>query len=180
MKAHSKRYHKAAIWLHWLMFLLIVAVYGTIELREFFPKESDPRETLKALHFMLGITVLLFVSMRVYLRVAHAAPPIDPPLPSWQKIVAAIMHTALYAWMFAMPILGWLVLSAEGKPIPFFGIELLPLTGPDKDFAHSMEEIHEILGEAGYWIIGFHALAGLFHHYVVHDNTLERISLSQR
>lgn len=180
MNQKRKRYHTTAIWLHWCMFLLIVAVYAVIELREFFPKGSDPREMLKALHFMLGISVLMFVALRVYVRVAYAAPPIDPPLPGWQKIAAVLMHTALYAWMFAMPILGWLVLSAEGKPIPFFGIELLPLTGPDKDFAHTMEELHELLGEVGYWIIAFHALAGLVHHYVIHDNTLERMSFSRR
>jgi cytochrome b561 len=176
----NNRYVSAIIWLHWLMFVLIVAVYGTIELREFFPKGSDPRETLKALHFMLGLSVLLFVSLRLVVRLGNHVPPIDPPLPTWQKVTAAVMHSALYAWMIAMPILGWLILSGEAKPIPFFGLEVLPLIGPDKDLAHTFEEIHELLGEAGYWIIGFHAVAGLYHHYVVHDNTLARMSFARR
>jgi superoxide oxidase len=36
------------IGLHWLMLLLIAAVYACIELREIYPKGSDPREALKA------------------------------------------------------------------------------------------------------------------------------------
>jgi len=27
----------------------------------------------------------------------------------------------------------------------------------------------------GYWLIGLHALAGLYHHYVQRDNTLLRM-----
>jgi len=36
--------------MHWLMFLLLVAVYACIELREFYPKGSDPRKAFKTLH----------------------------------------------------------------------------------------------------------------------------------
>ena len=34
---------------------------------------------------------------------------------------------------------------------------------------------HERVGSWGYWLIGLHALAGLYHHYVVRDNTLLRM-----
>lgn len=177
---NTHRYASAAVWLHWLMFLLIVFVYAAIELREFFPKGSDPRETLKALHFMLGLSVLALVLLRLYTRFTNKVPPIEPAPPGWQSLIASVVHFALYAWMIAMPILGWLILSGEAKPIPFFGLELPPLMGPDKDFAHTLEEVHELLGTAGYWIIGIHAAAALFHHYIAHDNTLTRMSLGRR
>lgn len=173
------RYSMLAIWLHWIMFLLIVAVYATIELREFFPKGSDPRDALKALHFLLGLSVLFLVAVRIFARLQSPTPPIEPRLPVWQHWTAIIMHVSLYVWMIAMPILGWLILSGEAKPIPFIGLALPPLVTPDKDFAHNMEEIHETLGEAGYWIIGIHAAAALFHHYFIHDNTLQRMSIKR-
>lgn len=176
----AQRYAAPTIWLHWLMFLLMIAVYATIELREFFPKGSDPRETLKALHFMLGLSILFFMVLRIAARLQSPTPHIEPPLPAWQKWAAITLHMTLYVWMIAMPILGWLILSGEAKPIPFFGLELPPLMGPDKDLAHSLEEVHELLGTAGYWFIGIHATAALFHHYIAHDNTLTRMSLSRR
>lgn len=46
--AAPDRYHSASIVLHWLMFALIAAAYATIELREIYPRGSDPREALKA------------------------------------------------------------------------------------------------------------------------------------
>jgi cytochrome b561 len=176
----NKRYTSAAVWLHWLMFALIAATFAAIELRVLFEKGTEAREAIKALHFMLGLSVLLLVSLRVYTRLTNKVPPIEPEPPGWQSLLAGLVHFTLYAWMVAMPILGWLVLSGEGKPIPFFGLELPPLIGKDKDLAKTLEGIHEWLGVAGYWIIGLHALAGLFHHYILHDNTLTRISLFRR
>ncbi len=77
--------------------------------------------------------------------------------------------------MLGMPLMGWVILSAEGKDIPFFGLTLPPLVGVNEALAHDVEEIHEAVGEAGYWLIGLHAAAGLFHHYLLKDNTLLRM-----
>lgn len=43
----NQRYTPLSIWMHWIVFLLIVAIYATIEFREFFPKGSDHRDALK-------------------------------------------------------------------------------------------------------------------------------------
>lgn len=47
---NHQRYGYLSIGLHWL----ILAVYACIELRELFPKHSDPRNALQTWHFMLG------------------------------------------------------------------------------------------------------------------------------
>lgn len=172
---NEKRYGSLPIGLHWLMLLLIVVAYATIELREFFPKGSDPREALKMWHFMIGLSVLLLVVVRLGLRLARPTPRIEPALPKWQKILADLMQVLLYLFMFSMPILGWLVLSGEGKPIPFFGLQLPALIGADKDAASLYQEIHETIGTIAYFLVGFHAAAALFHHYFVRDNTLKRM-----
>lgn len=171
----NNRYSTAAIWLHWLMFLLLVAVYAFIEFRELFDKGTDPRELMKTIHFMLGLCVLLLVSARIFTRVTNIVPPIDLELAAWQKALSGLMHFLLYVWMAAMPILGWLTLSAAGKPIPFFGLELPALIAADKEAAKFLKGIHEWLGVAGYWLIGLHVLAALFHHFIKRDNTLVRM-----
>ncbi len=65
--------------------------------------------------------------------------------------------------MITMPITGWLILSATGKPVPFFGLERPSLIATDKGLPKSIESIHELAGELGYYLIAFHALAGLVH-----------------
>jgi len=62
-----------------------------------------------------------------------------------------------------------------GKPVPFFGLELPPLASENKDLAKTIKEIHETVGEVGYYLIGLHAAAALFHHYILADNTLKRM-----
>lgn len=174
-KNSNERYGSLSIALHWLMFILMAAVYASIELRVLFPKGSDPREAIKALHFMLGMCVLLLVIVRVYARVSTPTPVIKPALTTIQSAAAKAGHLALYALMIVLPLLGWLTLSAAGKPIPFFGAELPALIDVDKEFAKTLKELHETIGVVGYYLIGFHVLAALYHHYIKKDNTLTRI-----
>jgi superoxide oxidase len=171
----TNRYGSLSIALHWLMFLLIVAVYACMELREIFPKGSDPRAAMKTWHFMLGLSVFVLVWLRLVLRLLQPTPTIEPRPVAWQQYLAKVVHWALYALMIAMPIAGWMILSAEGETIPFYGLELPALIAKNKDTAEWIEEIHKTAGTAGYFLIALHAGAALFHHYVLRDNTLTRI-----
>lgn len=177
----SGRYNAVSIGLHWLMLVLIIAVYACIELRELYPKGSDPREALKMWHFMLGLSVLLLVLLRLFVRfTSGATPAITPPLVKWQAMLAKVAHIALYGLMVGMPLAGWLILSLSGKPIPFFGLELPALASENKDLAKVIKEIHETAGTVGYVLIGVHAVAALFHHYILRDTTLSRMLPGKR
>lgn len=179
-KNTANRYGAISIAIHWLMLLLFIAVYATIELRGLYPKGSDPREALKTWHFMLGMLVFVLVWPRLAVRLSGLAPLIQPEPVYWQELSAKLMHLALYALMIAMPLSGWLLLSASGKPIPFFGMQLPALIGENKDLAKLIKEIHETAGTAGYFLIGLHALAALYHHYIKRDNTLTRMLPGQK
>jgi cytochrome b561 len=171
----SDRYGKLTIALHWFMLALLAAVYACIELRELFPRGSDPRNLLKTWHFMLGLSVFALVWVRLAARFAGGTPPITPAPAALQALAGKVVHVALYALMIAMPIGGWLILSAEGEPVPFWGLTLPPLVAPNEGLAELIEEIHETAGTVGYWLIGLHAAAALFHHYVLRDDTLRRM-----
>jgi cytochrome b561 len=161
--------------MHWLMFFLMIAVYSCIELREMYPKGSDPREAFKMWHFMLGLTTLCLVCVRVGVRLVQVTPAIVPALDNWQHLFAKTMQLLLYAVMIGMPIAGWLILSAAGKPVPFWGLELPPLMAENKDMAELIEDAHKLAGKISYFLIAGHTLAALFHHYFQKDNTLTRM-----
>lgn len=171
----STHYSLPTIALHWLMLLLFVAVYGSIELRELFEKGSDPREMLKSWHFMLGLLVFALVWLRIAARISGPTPSITPEPEKVQRLASKLMHLALYVLMVAMPISGYLVLSAAGKPIPFFGLELPALIDTNKALSKEIKEVHEFIGTAGYFLIGAHFLAAIYHHRIVRDNTLTRM-----
>jgi cytochrome b561 len=174
-KNAASRYGSLSIGIHWLMLLLFVAVYGTVELHELFEKGSDPRKLLMTWHFMLGILVFVLVWLRLAARLSGPTPAILPEPPGLQQLSSKLLHLALYVLMIGMPLIGWLMLSAAGKPIPFFGLELPTLIGENKGLAEQLEELHEIVGTTGYFLIGLHTVAALYHHYIKHDNTLTRM-----
>ncbi len=169
-----QRYGTLSISLHWLMLVLLAAVYACIELREIFPKGSLPRDALKSWHYMLGMLVFILVWLRLAVRLSGPVPR-QSSYPVWQQWAATLMHYALYALMIGMPLLGWCMLSASGKPIPFFGLQLPSLIGEDKELAKLIKEIHETFGTVGYYLIGLHASAALYHHYIIRDDTLVRM-----
>lgn len=171
-KNSTERFGSISIGLHWLMLVLMVAVYATIELREFYPKGSDPREALKVWHFMLGLSIFGLVWLRLLMRIIAPTPRIVPAQKPLEALLAKLMHGALYLLMIGVPLVGWLLLSAAGKPIPFFGLELPPLIGESKEVAGQLKDLHETAGEVGYFLIALHAAAALLHHYVKKDNTL--------
>jgi cytochrome b561 len=168
------------IGLHWLMVLQLSAVYACINLTNLFPNGSDPQVALESWHFMLGLSVLALVLIRIAARLSSPTPALMPGTPAWQHRVAGLTHLALYALLLGMPVLGWLALAAAGKPVPFFGAELPPLIGKSAPLASSLKRVHETVGVIGYYLIGVHVAAALYHHYVVRDGTIMRMLPTHR
>lgn len=167
------------ILMHWMMFILVAAGYALMELKSFAPRGSDLRLNMATLHYLLGLFVFTLVWARLVLRLTATVPPIRPTLPAWQAVFAKAMHWMLYVFMIAMPLLGWLALSAKGRPVHLFFFDLPFPIEKDDGLARQLKQLHGIVANAGYFAIGLHAAFALFHHYVKRDNTLTRM-LPQR
>lgn len=168
------RYSSASIALHWAMVILVVGAYATAELREAFAEGSTQQIMLTSAHAMTGLAVFVLVFARLALR-AGPKPSITPAPSRVQAGFATAMHLTLYVFMIAMPLLGWLLVSAEGTFVLPGGFHLPALVSPDRQLAETAGEIHEIVGTIGYGLVGAHALAALFHHYLIRDDTLVRM-----
>ncbi|EJL86590.1 cytochrome B561 [Polaromonas sp. CF318] len=176
----EKRYGPLSIGLHWFMLVLLAAVYICMELSGTFPKGSDMRSGLRTWHYMLGLSVFVLAWLRLAVNLCHRAPPVAPAPPLWQSRLARLVHAGLYVLMIGLPLAGWLVLSARGQPIPFFGLQLPALMAESKNAAGWIKEIHEAGATVGYFLVGLHALAALYHHYLLRDNTLTRMLAGRR
>ena len=176
MPTTHAHYARPIIFLHWLTLLLLIAVYATIEFRGIFPKDDPLYAAMKSWHFMLGLGVLFLSVLRLSMKaIWRHAPVIEPTIPAWQGALSSLVHVMLYVILIGLPLAGWAILSAAGKPIPFFGLELPPLIGVDKALSKQIKEVHETVANVGYGLIGLHTLAALYHHYIVKDNTLPRM-----
>ncbi len=171
------KYARPLVALHWLMFLLLIVVYAAMEFRVLYDKGMPEREFMKSLHFMFGLCVLALVLLRLLAK--RLSPHPEAAVHSGALLVlqraSRLGHAVLYLFMFIMPIAGWLMLSAAGKPIPFFGLELPALIAPDEALAKQIKSIHALAGNIGYGLIGLHVAAALFHQLVLKDRLLQRM-----
>lgn len=170
----SKHYHPASIFLHWLVFLLVIAAFITIELKGQFPKGSEPRELCKSIHGVFGQLIFIAMAIRLAIRFKYGVPTPTNPMPILAKL-AKVMHWLLYALLLISPIFGILYFQYAGKEIHFFGLVWPQFVTPNPETKKLVEGIHEFLGNSLYFLIGIHAVAGLWQHYVIKDDTLRRM-----
>lgn len=172
------RYSPLLRWIHWISFALVLLAYVTINVRGLFPRGSDGRANALAFHALAGIAVLLLVLPRLAARYAYPTPTIRPPLGRLNRALSGFTQAMLYAFVIAQPIMGIVTLQVAGKPIDLFGVTVLPtLFGPgDPQLAHRWEDIHGLVGEVFYYVIGLHILGALWHHFGRKDNTLRRMT----
>lgn len=171
----TTRYGTLSIALHWLMLVLLATVYASMELRGYAARGSELRAGLKSWHYVLGLSVFLLVWIRLAARWFGGTPAGLLSSPAWQRRLAGTVHLMLYLFMLGMPLIGWMLLSAEGDTVRIFTIELPRLLGRNGQLAEQLEDLHETVATAGYVLIGIHAAAALFHHYVLKDATLRRM-----
>lgn len=169
----KNRYPLLQITLHWLTLLMLILAYGVMLGRDYFPDEY--RQFVRQLHYNFGLSVWALVFIRIIIRHRFRTPPIVPPLPRWQARVATLTHWALYLLFLALPTLGFLTVMFAGRAIFLFGWEIPQFITPKPELRPVLRDIHELLATAGYYLVGLHALAALFHHYVMKDDTLKRM-----
>jgi len=170
-----QRYGAIARAFHWGMLALLAAVCLAIELKGVFPRGSAGRTALLHWHELLGLTAALAVFSRLAWR-AFDAPPAALPGPDWQRRAASAVKLALYVLLIALPLTGLVAAAGRGDSTVYFGVDLVSVIGPvSKALGKAVEDVHEALATAAYWLVGLHAAAALWHHFVLRDATLRRM-----
>ncbi len=179
MPAFTSKYQYWQIRLHWLTLLLLIIVYSTIELRGLATRGSWQGKTLIVTHFSCGVLVFAVMCARLLLRFRYPAPPVTPPLKQWQHLLSSLAHKLLYLLFLLLPVLGVCSRYVRGQQWLMFGIPMPVTAHPDFTLSRQIINWHETLANAGYWLIGIHALAALVHHFLLRDDTLIRMMPSR-
>jgi cytochrome b561 len=74
-----------------------------------------------------------------------------------------------------LPVLGILSQYFGGHDWTMFNIRMPKSYLADLTLQKQLKTLHEWLANAGYYLIGLHAFAALWHHYRRRDNTLIRM-----
>ncbi len=132
--------------------------------------------SLVSIHKPLGIAILILALVRLVVRLRLGTPGLPADLPAPMKLGAELSHYALYGLMFAMPLIGWGMLSAAAYPVQILGVTL-PAILPQNDGLHTLLwNAHRLLAFAFFALILLHIAAGLFHALVRRDGVFEAMS----
>ncbi|MBS0358516.1 MAG: cytochrome b [Proteobacteria bacterium] len=175
IKNTENHYGLVAISLHWVIAILIIGLVILGLYMTGLPKNPEKLK-LYGWHKEFGILILVLAMLRIVWRIGSIVPLLPNSIPDWQKLVAHMVHWAFYGFMFAQPITGWLMSSAAGIPVSFFGLFVLPdLISPNDVYKAIFRETHEWLAYAVIVLFFAHVGAALKHHFISKNDVLRKM-----
>ncbi|PYG31192.1 cytochrome b561 [Pelagimonas varians] len=151
-------YHRVQIALHWVIFLLFafnfVVSEGMGKALRLKLEGGIPEGLVPLLHPPVGVAVLVLTLIRIVARVRLGAPDLPENGKPLMDKAAHWAHLALYALLVLIPLSG---MAAWGGGIKAAG------------------DVHEILVKITMITVVLHAVAAVFHQFVLKDNLLSRM-----
>lgn len=189
LKKTQQAYGKIAKWLHWGTAILFLLSYCSIYYRHWFTENKTPENwTSLQLHLSIGVTIAVIVALRIIWRLTSEQPVAEPGT-QLAHMAAKLGHYALYAVMIIMPLTGYLGTGANTEFFFLFDIPKFESTSlftlisdgmgiTFKEFEAPLDFIHKDIG--GKWFVWLlilgHSLAALYHHFVLKDQTLNKMT----
>lgn len=164
--------------LHWviaLMLLTLIPVGIYMVQRGAATNFDAVTNQLYTAHKTFGFLVLLLIAARIVLRLRKGTPAPEAGLARMQVIAAESTHGLLYLLMIAVPVLGWLGVSAYGATGLLGGFTLPSLLGKDTVLGETILKYHGYAAYAMAGLIAMHIGAALFHRIVLKDGVLKRM-----
>ncbi|NIP72166.1 MAG: cytochrome b [Gammaproteobacteria bacterium] len=169
-------YGLIAVALHWLVAASVIGLFALgmwmVDLTYYHPwYQRGP-----AIHRSVGVLLFAVMLVRLTWRLTNPRPRHAPGVSPLEARLAAGAYVLLYALIFTVLVSGYLISTADGRPVEIFGLFQVPaaLSGIDnqEDIAGT---IHRLLAFVLVGLAAVHALAALKHHFIDRDRTLLRM-----
>ena len=132
-------------------------------------------------HKWIGLVVLLLTFARLLWRWHAPPPPLPDTVAPWERKLAPLVHWGLLALLLAMPLSGWLMSSAAGVRVIWFGVLPLPDLMPrDPALFETLLFAHHLLARLLIAAIVLHLAAVARHDLLRRDGIFRRMWPSLR
>jgi cytochrome b561 len=169
-----KKYKPIAMFLHWLLAIVLIGQIGLGVWMGDIPKGTPERAYFFNLHKSIGMVIALFILWRIAVRIKNT-PPALPPLPNWERILAKASHHLLYACMVILPLTGYIGSNFTKYGIKFFGYQIAPWGPENKAIYEVLNTTHSVTGNVMIAIILIHVAAALKHWLFDKDTVMQRM-----
>jgi cytochrome b561 len=160
--------------LHWLMAAVVLAM---LFIGIAMVASLANYHVLVSIHRPLGVLILVLVVIRFVNRQLHPLPPFPETMSPVEQLVATTSERLMYVLMFALPLVGWGMLSAARYPIVLCGpLHLPPILPQSARLFTGLRSMHTILAFLLFFTFMAHLSAVLFHALVMRDGLLRRMA----
>ena len=169
-------YGWVGIALHWLVALAVVGMFALGLWMTELGYYHDWYHRAPALHKSVGMLLFGLILLRFGWRLANPPPQLQSAIPLRQRALARWSHRLLYLLLVMVPIAGYLIATAKGKPVDVFGWFEVPALVQGLEGQEDIAgEVHEYLAFALVGLATIHTLAALKHEFIDGCRTLRRM-----
>jgi cytochrome b561 len=158
--------------IHWITLSMLISVY-TLAWSIDRAGSHDQAVWLVMTHRSLGLSVTLLTLFRLGCRWVTRVPALPDGIPEPQRLAAKAVTIALYVLLFLQPLLGLIASQLHGDHINVFGVFVLPsVLAANRALSKQIFALHGTVALLLLALIGLHACAALYHHFVRRDEVL--------
>ena len=173
----SDRYGAVTRAFHWISAVWVLGLFGLGYWMVGLTYYDPWRQTAPFWHKSLGVLFAVFLLLRLLWSWAQRKPV---PLANHSTLVrfsSKAMHVLLYVLLVSIIVSGYLISTADGRPISVFGwFDVPSLVSGIRNQEDIAGEVHAILAWTLMGLVLVHALAALKHHFFDRDDTLRRMA----
>lgn len=173
-------YSSGSKFFHWTVALILILMLAGSFFLDDVPKQWQGMAYM--MHKSFGLTILALMILRVIWIIRTGKPPLPMTVPAWQVFAARFVQYALYVFVILMPVVGWVMSVAAGRPPQLFGLVTLTLPGipEDKSLAHFLAESHEVIAWIIIALLVLHVAGAFKHYFIDKDNVVQRMLPGRR
>ena len=181
----ARRYGTVAMSLHWLIAAFVIVNIGFGLIMGDLPRSDPNKFTIMQIHKSIGLTVLVLSVIVFVWRLMNPPPPLPAGMSPLMRLAAHGTHYLLYFLIVAIPLSGWIMVSASplGNSTPWFFLFDWPnlpfFAGMTREAVHPYRELwqtaHVLLAWSAIVLVPLHIAAALYHQFWLRDRLLARM-----
>ncbi len=167
------RYDSIAMSLHWAIAALLVFIGGIGLTWDYFPRGTKP--FWLNIHVTVGLLFFALVIARAAWRATHKPPELPADVDDLSRRLSHPLHMLMYALMVVIPAIGFVAFVWHGRVFNFGLFSLDFGVTSTRAVFHPAQNYHAYAVYTLFALIGLHAAAALWHHFVQRDGVLARM-----
>src|SRR6266478_9806896 len=159
--------------LHWTMAVMVLAM---LFIGVAMVASLADYHWLVSIHRPLGIAILVLVIIRYVNRRLNPPPEFPASMPRVERFAATTSEMMMYTMMFALPLIGWGMLSGARYPIVLYGpVHLTPILPHSPMLYAVLRKTHTIVAYLFFATFIAHFSAVPFHTLIMRDHLIDRM-----